>query len=217
MPSTTRPALRQVAPRASTSLLEVVEGLLRVAGNPGQEAFLARAVRALTLAAGQMDTRSLADATGARSDFQTLLLALRGILEQESERDPLAAARVRGVQQRRELLEESGSLSVQEVARHLGLTRQAVDKRRRAGKLLAVQLGRRGYAYPAWQLEPRGTLEGLERLLEALRGHDEWMQLSFVLSGDPRLEGETPLAVLRAGRVEETLQAARAWGEQGGS
>jgi hypothetical protein len=38
------------------------------------------------------------------------------------------------------------------------MSRQAVEKRRKAGRLIGVSLGRRGFGYPAWQFAERGRL-----------------------------------------------------------
>lgn len=63
--------------------------------------------------------------------------------------DPLAAAWLRGLLARAQLLEsEGGPLTVDQVARLLGISRQAVEKRRCGGKLLGLDTGKRGYLYP---------------------------------------------------------------------
>ena len=95
------------------------------------------------------------------------------------------------------------------------LTRQGVNRRRRAGVLLAIDVGRRGFRYPAWQFVRTGTLPGLERVLRALAGHDSWMQLAFMLDPNPRLNDTSPLAALRAGREDDVVAAAQALGEHG--
>src|SRR5450759_780219 len=99
----------------------------------------------------------------------------------------LRAAWVRGLESRQRLLQaEGGTLSAEQVATRLGLTRQAVDKRRRAGRLIALNTGRRGFAYPAWQFESVRVLAGIEAVLTDLTVRDGWMQTAFILSGDPR-------------------------------
>lgn len=55
----------------------------------------------------------------------------------------------RGLRRRETLLPVEGSaLSAEKAASALGIIRQGVDERRRAGRLLAVTVGRRGYLYP---------------------------------------------------------------------
>jgi hypothetical protein len=128
--------------------------------------------------------------------------------------DPLAEARLRGLDIRERLLQaEGGVFTSEQVARHLGISRQAVDKRRRAGRLLAFSTGRRGYVYPAWQLAHGGVLPGIESVLADLAIRDPWMQAAFFVSGDPRLEDTTPLEALRKGQIEAVCRAARGYEE----
>lgn len=126
----------------------------------------------------------------------------------------LRASRGRGLESRqRLLLAKGGTLSVQQVALRFGPTRQAVDKPRRAGRMIAVNTGRRGFAYPAWQFESERVLAGIEAVLTDLAVRDGWMQTAFFMSGDPRLEGATPLDELRGGNVKAVRRAARGYGE----
>jgi hypothetical protein len=104
------------------------------------------------------------------------------------------------------------------LAKLLGISRQAVDKRRRNNTLLAVQAGGRGYRYPVWQVVDGRALAGLEDVLEALADHDPWMTLQFFLRENLRLDNQRPLDVLREesdDSLEDVLAAARTYGEQG--
>jgi hypothetical protein len=131
--------------------------------------------------------------------------------------DPLALARLRGHVAMRELLNaDGGALVASQVAELLGISRQAVDKRRKAGQLLAVSLPRRGLQYPAWQFTEMGaTVEGLVEVLAILRAHDAWAQARFFVAGNDRLEGARPIDRLREGVLEPVLIAARLFGEHG--
>jgi hypothetical protein len=117
----------------------------------------------------------------------------------------------------RDLLhKEGGPLKVGQVARLCGISEQAVNKRRENGSLFAVNLGRREYYYPSWQFDRSGRpLAGLRDVLNAFKVDDAWMRLNFFLTRDPRLDGETPLAALREGRVEAVCKAASMFGEHG--
>jgi biotin operon repressor len=108
-----------------------------------------------------------------------------------------------------------GTISSEQVAKLLNLTRQGVDKRRASGKLIGISMGRRGYAYPLWQFQDGHVLSGLETVLKAMKEHAPWTQIMFMLTGDLRLEGETPLARFRQGDIDSVVQAARSYGEQG--
>jgi hypothetical protein len=164
------------------------------------EALLVRVQRALLRASREVDQRVAADAVSASSDALVLLRLLEQpeVLEGLRAADPLAPARVRGIGARLELIELAGGLlSAAEVATELGLTRQAVEKRRRAARLLAVSLGRRGYKYPAFQFAGGGTLPGLERVLAALGTRDAWTQLRFFVLRRGDLGDRSPVEVLR--------------------
>jgi hypothetical protein len=148
-------------------------------------------------------------------------VVLQALVERLADRllivgDPLAKARLRGALAQRELLAaDGGALSGAELATLLGVSRQAIDKRRKAGQLLAVELPRRGYLYPAWQVTEAGVLPGVVEVLAALRAHDAWAQARFFVTGNLRLGGKRPLDRLRRGDVEAVLRVARTFGEHG--
>jgi len=179
---------------------------------------LSRSLRLLTLLAQRSSPDVLSAAAGASTDADALLRLLESPSTQEllTTQDAMLSARSRGVEARRSLLEaEGGTLSADAVGRHLGISRQAVDKRRKAGSLLAIAIGRRGYAYPAWQLTDRDVLTGLRDVLQHLAGHDAWSRLVFFLTPNARLRNSTPLKKLRAGEVEGVVKAADAYLQQG--
>ena len=147
------------------------------------------------------------------ADLEELIEVLERpeVLADLRRRDPLAAARLRGLRAKKRLLEaEGGVVSGRELAQAIGITRQAVDKRRLAGKLIGIDLGKRGYAYPVWQI----GLDGIDAVLAGLDEYDPWTQALFMLSANSWLNGETPLAMLRRGELEAVLAAARLYGEQ---
>ncbi len=200
------------------SLAEAIERVVQASDEPVRLAFMVRALNALARLTPELGAEKLGDAAGAPSDYAVLLRALQepSALAALQQHDPLAAPRLRGLEARRQLLQaEGGPLTVEQVARCLGITRQAVDKRRRTGRLIYLSTGRRGYAYPAWQLQAAGVLPGLESAISELSVRDPWAQAAFFLSGDPRLDGETPLEALRRGNVEAVRHAARGYGEHG--
>ncbi|MNK94073.1 hypothetical protein D3C87_1142630 [compost metagenome] len=105
--------------------------------------------------------------------------------------------------------------AAQQAADHLKVSRQAIDKRIRSGRLLAVETGRHGRQIPAWQFTKDGVLNGLEVVLLELVDHDPWMKLAFFLSPNILTEGRRPLDLLRDGEsVELVARAARMHGEQ---
>src|SRR5215831_4134368 len=184
--------------------------------NPIREAFFRRSLRAIEELQG-MDERKLAEAVQAPTDYSVLVSALTSdeALATIRARDPLAGARLRGIDAKRQLLEtEGGSLSSAEAAKLLKISRQAVDKRRREKRLLGVELGKKGYHYPTWQF----GLRNLKDVVDALGDRDEWEKLNFFLNPSDLLDDRTPLDVLQAGKGEVTdvISAAASYGEHGG-
>lgn len=164
------------------------------------------------------DTHQLAEVLEAPSDTEVMLRVLRTHEAVISIRrqDPLAAARVRGIEARKRLVEaEGGSFSASEVADFLHLSRQAVDKRRKENRLIGLDVGRHGYIYPGWQFSKCGTLKGLEETLADLKDHDPWMKVQFMLQPNSRLDDRRPLDVLNQGEIASVRAAARALGEHG--
>lgn len=130
--------------------------------------------------------------------------------------DPLAAARERGAAMRKQMLEaHGGAMSAEQAGRLLGLTRQAVEARRRRGELLAYVIEGPRYRYPRWQFgSDELVLAGLDRVLAALGEMSPWSKGAFMTTGDNRLNGATPVERLATGDIEAVVQAAAAYGEQ---
>ncbi len=205
-------AIEQMS-RGSVELLAPV--ILELLQHTGADAvFVTRAIRAiLQLAEG----KHLEISAAAASDFDVLLSLLQRAEVQAilPSPDPLAQAKLRGVQAQQQLLQMAGGcISAPAAAERLGISRQAVDKRRTQGKLIALLTGRT-YHYPVWQFEQGNTLSGLEQVLKVLGVQDPWMQTAWFLNGNSRLEGHAPLQVLRQGELARVLDAAQSYGEQG--
>ena len=189
------------------------EAVLRYATNPEplREAFLRRSVQAITRIAAQADPQILAEALAASTDVGTLARVLgdpAAVGASVVELDPLAPLAARNAEHRSETLAAAGgALSSTEAARLLGISRQAVEKRRRANTLLAVRLGG-DWRYPRCQFdEARGqVVAGLPKLLVAFAQAGPWVALDFLLASDEALGGETPLQVLRREGLTRPLE-----------
>jgi hypothetical protein len=143
-------------------------------------------------------------------------MAARTVLDSRQPGDPLAKARARGARARREILRrEGGAWTAEQVTAHTGLSQESISQQCRAGKLIGLLTDRQEYVYPSWQFEQNGILPGLEETLAALTVRDPWVQAAFFVSGDPRLNGATPLDELRRGNVDAVQRAARGYGEHG--
>lgn len=218
-------SLDQAARKAPPSAVEAAARVLEEAGTePARAAFVTRVLNLLAQVTDGISARSLSEVLAVSSDYEVLIRALAepetlAILQRAGvagEADPLAAAHLRGLLNRERLLQsEGGAVSVDEAARLLGITPQAVNKRRQKGALIGLTMGRRGYLYPIWQFDRRGSLAGLEAVLAELRGYDPWMQVAFIVNANLRLDGETPLSELRRGHLDSVLRAARLYGQHG--
>jgi hypothetical protein len=131
--------------------------------------------------------------------------------------DPFAEAIARSVEAKQELLREAGGgWSSTRVGTHLGVTRQAVDKRRKAGKLLALQSGRGDFLYPVCQFTEHGVLPGIDRFLAACPPSGGWTRLDLLLTPAEEIGDRAPLQALRDGDAAAAMRAAEMFGEQGG-
>lgn len=204
---------------APISTREAIGRLVRESKSPAQMAVLTRVLHALADALPHIGAGEAGDLAGEASNYAVLLRVLESpeVLSALRAHDPLAAARLRGLRDRSVLLElEGGTITADEVAGLLGITRQAVDNRRRAGRLLALTLGRREYGYPLWQFNEHGVLPGLEDVLTDLSHVTLWMRMAFFLGGNYRLkDADRPLDALRRGEVAAVREAALMFGVHG--
>lgn len=169
---------------------------------------------AIEVALAASHATSIASANNS-SSLERMIAALTApeLLAELAPIDPLAAARLKGMKVKQELLYSDGKpLRSQEVSHLLGISRQAVDKRRSKAQLFAVSLGKRGYYYPLWQFVDGEVLRGLDRVLAALAEFDAWTQLMFLKTGDLRLNNRTPLECLIVGDIDNVVTAASCYG-----
>lgn len=191
---------------------------LREIAETKHPAFQSRILRAFINLEEELPSNTIEQAAGAPTDLLVALEALSSApgASQLINDDPLLAAKIRGVTRKRRMMDVAGgALSSQQVAEVLGISRQAVDKRRASNQLLALTQGRRGYIYPRFQFENGRTIKGLEEVLAQLKSLDPWMQMVFFTSPNERLHGKTPIDSLHAGLVSEVAEEAVGYGEQG--
>lgn len=183
-------------------------------------AFMKRSVRMLERLSGCASPEALETALSAPTDIGGVALLLSDLAPlgvDVSTVDPLVQAMARGAAVKQELLRAAGgALSSSQAADALGITRQAVDKRRRRRGLLAVPSGSGEYCYPACQFGHDGVMPGLEETLRAFQVRSPWTQLSVLLAPAPGLGSKTVLQVLQAGDIATALAVAASFGEQAG-
>jgi hypothetical protein len=97
-------------------------------------------------------------------------------------------------------------------AARAGVSRATVALRRAAGRLLGLDSGtKRGFRYPAWQVELVTDPEQaavFTAVLAVLRPHGPWCAYRFLTEPAPLLGGRAPLAAFAAGELESIRRAA---------
>jgi hypothetical protein len=181
-------------------------------------AFLDRAITVVERLASAVDEPRLRAALEADTD--AAVLTAIGLIQDPTgptssvTADPLAAARARGEQAKRDILAAQGDLlHTSQVADRLGLTEVAVNRRRERGHLLALPLDDGTWVFPSWQFTDHGLLPGLEDVLRSLTAPGPWSRVLFLQSGDPYLDGQTPLELIHRGEIESVRRLAAAYDE----
>lgn len=123
-----------------------------------------------------------------------------------------ARAEAEATSARRALLRES--VTADEAARLTRRSRQSLERFRRAGRVLALR-ERNRWMYPRWQFAADasgGIVEGLGAALKEL--HLSPAGAAYWLARRHSRLGGVPIALLRSGRREAVLEAAREYGER---
>jgi hypothetical protein len=167
-----------------------------------RDVFLRRTLGALERISENITEQTLIHALAAPTDLGGLARVIGDatIVDDATRKlDPLATALARDAEQRETLLARSaGVLSAEEVGRILGITRQAVDKRRVNRRLLAVkQAG--DWRYPGFQFADGGPCDAMKAVIEILDDPTGWSTLAFLLTPDSVLEERTPSEALNLG------------------
>lgn len=183
-----------------------------------QAVFLRRATSALERMTASASPKTLSEALAAPTDAGSLarLLSQSDVIGSAViELDPLVPALVRNVEHRKLLIERAGgTLSAEDAGRLLGISRQAVDKRRRAGSLLAVREGS-DWRYPACQFDKTDVVAGIPDVVRAYASSGPWVTLDFLLAPNSALGGRSPVEALKAGDREAVLRLLRSEAQDG--
>lgn len=206
---------KDIDTRSTPTDLELIDQVLHSCFEPraDRNVVMHRALRSLAASIAALSARDLKEAAGQETDIDVLMEALRRALAKNADHSALRQLQLTTRMQAL-LNVEGGSIKVGEVRNILGISRQAIARRREQGKLLALPLSRT-FLFPAWQFSAKGMRPGMEEVLLALRDLDPWMQLAFLLTPNGRLEGKTPLEELRRNKKSDVVKAASSFGEQG--
>ena len=130
----------------------------------------------------------------------------------------LAAAIAHGTVARHKLAAgEGGSLSTDQAAQALGISKGAILNRYENRQLIAWRDEQRhALRFPVWQFRDQKVLQGIDdtlQILNAANRLDDFGRMSFCLSNHGFLGGKRPLDCLREGEVTKVLQAASGYVE----
>jgi len=186
-----------------------------------KETILLRTIPYITDILNSLEKESLQEIAASTTNTDVLVELSNKSVEYEMSKlildHPLTQHHLKGLEAKEKLLNmEGGVISSSKVGNILRISRQAVDKRRRENKLLAVSLsGSKEYFYPVWQFDDNGVLEGFEKVIKELKHFDPWMKMIFMLNKNEFLDNQSPIEFLRKGDTEEVIKAAKLTGEQG--
>lgn len=173
--------------------------------SPIQTDFLQRATHAIEHFALRANRTTLANAVAAPTDAGALIRVLSdtAILgASAAEIDPEAVDLAKEIEHCDALLRRTGGTSTaSKVARLLGISRQAVDKRRQNGALLAMRQGS-DWHYPRVQFHGRDTLPNLPEVVRGMAETGPWVTLEFLVTPDTALLGLTPREALLNGGAD---------------
>lgn len=133
-------------------------------------------------------------------------------LEEITERSPeldraLEAARERGRLRAGEVLAGDDMLNADAFAELLGTTRVTVNAKRQSGQVLGLEGAKRGFRFPAWQVDRDGKpYPELPDLLGRLGA--PWAVYRFLVQPQGALDGMTGREALAKGKGSDALAAA---------
>ncbi len=120
----------------------------------------------------------------------------------------LEAARERGRLRSAAILDQSDMLTAEAFADRLGVSRMTVNARRQKRELLGLDGAKRGFRFPAWQVDENGkAFDVLPKLFDLL-GNNPWTVYRFLTQRHAALEGVSAKDALRQGKATLVLQAA---------
>jgi hypothetical protein len=143
-------------------------------------------------------------------------VAFEATFAKTTRENKLANALARGLSVREKMSEEEGgSLSAEEAARYLGVTKQSVLNMYHAGTVLGWRTEKQGAVrFPVWQFSEHKRLAGIQAVLAKLNeaeNLDDWGKIGFFLQTHGILENRRPLDLLREKKTELVLKAVEAY------
>lgn len=120
----------------------------------------------------------------------------------------LDEARQRGRVRAGKILIGEDMLSADQFAALLGTSRMTVNTKRQNRQVLGLDGAKRGFRFPAWQIDEDGKpFATLPALFERLGG-GPWSVYRFLVQAHPELDGLTGREALRRGKTDQALEVA---------
>lgn len=120
----------------------------------------------------------------------------------------LEAARERGRLRSAQILDQTDMLTAEQFAERLGVSRMTVNARRQKRELLGLDGAKRGFRFPAWQVNDDGkAFDALPQLFDLL-GTNAWTVYRFLIQRHAVLGGVSAKDALRQGKTTQVIQAA---------
>ena len=133
-----------------------------------------------------------------------------------SEKEAKAIVLARGAIARKQLESANGgSISAEEVADLLGLSRREVNHLRKSKSLVAWRNTHGKWHYPVWQFDQGRIRPGIRECLRSLASERPWNHMLFFLSPRESLGGRRPLDLLIGGPIEKAETVARRHDQHG--
>lgn len=185
---------------------------------PMRELFSRRMHEVVDHLAQTADKATVEEVLGMADAFSGLGVAMQRMATSEAAavRDPLAAARIRGLAARERLIDRAGGLlRVGEAAERLGVSTQAVNGRRSRKTILAIPMPNGEWVYPACQFAKFGLVPGIDAFVRAFQDADPWTRLAVLLAPSDRYDGKSALELLKEGKEAEARSIAATYGGRG--
>lgn len=124
-------------------------------------------------------------------------------------------ARLRGESFKKQVIEQLDWLSVEGAASSLGCTEKRLCKHIAAGNLIAIEFDERTLIPEI--LMPHGKLlPNLDAVIRSMSISSPWLQLSWMIAPNRRLDGKTPVEALNS-VPDAVITLAKSVGVQGGA
>ena len=120
----------------------------------------------------------------------------------------LEVARTRGRIRAAEILSGDDMLSAEQFAELIGTSRVTVNAKRQNNQVLGLDGAKRGFRFPAWQLDRDGKpFAAIPALFDRLGG-GPWAVYRFLVQHHPELDGLTGIEALQRGKTAQVIEVA---------